>query len=458
MPRGPTTGRRPPPWRTASARATSDVGPAADRDRGLRRRRQVDADRAPAARLQGAAGRPRGPRARHRRPAGGARAGHHDRRRLPLLRDAAALVHPRRHARPRALHAQHGHGRLDRRPRAGADRRPQGPARAVAPARLPGGAARDPASRGVREQDGPRRLLRGALPGDRGRRSRPWARSSGSPTCARCRSRRSRATTSSSARSGWRGTPSRRCWGSSRRSRSSATATSTTSASRSSGRSATATTAAMRDGSRAACWRPATRSSCSPRARARGSRPSTRRAGRSSRVRPPMVATLRLEDELDVGRGDLVVAAANPPEVARELDATVCWMVEAPARVGARYLLKHTTRRVRANIASIDGRVDIGSFEASPTDALGAQRHRPDHAAHGRAGARRPVRVQPRDRRVHPDRRAHARHRRGRAWSRPRAPAAPPSPSTRPTSAGTRARSSAPCAGRDRPARRDACG
>ena len=93
--------------------------------------------------------------------------------------------------------------------------------------------------------------------------------------------------------------------------------------------------------------------------------------GPVSRVRPPMVATLRLEDELDVGRGDLVVAAANAPEVARELDATVCWMVEAPARVGARYLLKHTTRRVRANIASIDGRVDIGSFEASPTDALG---------------------------------------------------------------------------------------
>ena len=46
-------------------------------------------------------------------------------------------------------------------------------------------------------------------------------------------------------------------------------------------------------------------------------------------------------------------------------------MVEAPARVGARYLLKHTTRRVRANIASIDARVDISSFETSATDELG---------------------------------------------------------------------------------------
>ncbi len=173
--------------------------------------------------------------------------------------------------------------------------------------------------------------------------------------------------------------------------------------------------------------------------------------GPVSRVRPPMVATLRLEDELDVGRGDLVVAAANPPEVARELDATVCWMVEAPARVGARYLLKHTTRRVRANIASIDGRVDIGSFEASPTDSLGlndigritlrtAAPVLADPYAFNRAtGAFILI-----DERTHDT--VAAGHGRGRAR-----PAAPPSPSTRPTSAGTRARSSAPCAGR-RPA------
>src|SRR4051795_12306711 len=94
-------------------------------------------------------------------------------------------------------------------------------------------------------------------------------------------------------------------------------------------------------------------------------------SGPVERAVTPMVATLRLEDELDVGRGDLVVGAADAPEVAREVEATVCWMVEAPARVGARYLLKHTTRRVRANIASIDARVDISSFASSPAAELG---------------------------------------------------------------------------------------
>ena len=87
---------------------------AAVLDRGLGRRRQVDADRPAALRHQdGVRGsaparrgrlapprrRARQPRAAHRRPARRARAGHHDRRRLPLLRDQAAQVHHRRHAR-----------------------------------------------------------------------------------------------------------------------------------------------------------------------------------------------------------------------------------------------------------------------------------------------------------------------------------------------------------------------
>ena len=61
-----------------------------------------------------------------RRPARRARAGDHDRRRLPLLPDAAAQVHHRRHPRPRAVHAQHGHRRLDRRPLDRPRRRAQG--------------------------------------------------------------------------------------------------------------------------------------------------------------------------------------------------------------------------------------------------------------------------------------------------------------------------------------------
>ena len=113
--------------------------------------------------LEAARRRLREPGAADRRPARRARAGHHDRRRLPLLPHAAAQVHHRRHARPRAVHAQHGHGRVDRRPRARARRRAQGRARAVAPARLHRLAAAHPAPGRVRQQDGPGRLRPGGL-------------------------------------------------------------------------------------------------------------------------------------------------------------------------------------------------------------------------------------------------------------------------------------------------------
>jgi 3'-phosphoadenosine 5'-phosphosulfate sulfotransferase (PAPS reductase)/FAD synthetase len=56
-------------------------------------------------------------RASRRRARGRARAGHHHRRRLSLLHHGQAQVHRRRHARPRAVHPQHGDRRLDRRPR-----------------------------------------------------------------------------------------------------------------------------------------------------------------------------------------------------------------------------------------------------------------------------------------------------------------------------------------------------
>ncbi len=61
----------------------------------------------------------------------------------------------------------------------------------------------------------------------------------------------------------------------------------------------------------------------------------------------PMSFTLRLEDELDISRGELICHPDELPSVARELDADICWMAEETLRPGARYLLKHTSRTVR---------------------------------------------------------------------------------------------------------------
>ncbi|WP_322797114.1 sulfate adenylyltransferase subunit 1 [Tepidiforma sp.] len=69
---------------------------------------------------------------------------------------------------------------------------------------------------------------------------------------------------------------------------------------------------------------------------------------------------LRLADEVDAGRGAMLVAANDALQAARQLTADLCWMSDsATLRPGQQVLLKHTTRRVKAVVASLDDRLDI---------------------------------------------------------------------------------------------------
>jgi bifunctional enzyme CysN/CysC len=74
---------------------------------------------------------------------------------------------------------------------------------------------------------------------------------------------------------------------------------------------------------------------------------------------PPMSVVVRLEDELDISRGDMICRPGNRPHRSRQLEAMVCWMSDAPVAVGKRLLLKHTTRWVTATVDDIRYRVDV---------------------------------------------------------------------------------------------------
>ena len=78
---------------------------------------------------------------------------------------------------------------------------------------------------------------------------------------------------------------------------------------------------------------------------------------------PPMSIAFGLADPLDVGRGDVLVAPGEQPVIARELDATLCWMSEEPLHPGRRYALKHSTRTVRATVQEITERTDPETLE-----------------------------------------------------------------------------------------------
>jgi bifunctional enzyme CysN/CysC len=77
---------------------------------------------------------------------------------------------------------------------------------------------------------------------------------------------------------------------------------------------------------------------------------------------PPMSVSLRLEDDLDISRGDMIARPANRPTVADAFDATICWMSEQPLRQGGRYTIKHTTRSARATVRQLRYRIDVNTL------------------------------------------------------------------------------------------------
>lgn len=73
--------------------------------------------------------------------------------------------------------------------------------------------------------------------------------------------------------------------------------------------------------------------------------------------------TLRLRDDVDVSRGDLIADVEHAPEVTREVTATVCWMATGTLHSREKLLLKHTTRTVKAIVDGLDTRLDINTLE-----------------------------------------------------------------------------------------------
>jgi sulfate adenylyltransferase large subunit len=84
----------------------------------------------------------------------------------------------------------------------------------------------------------------------------------------------------------------------------------------------------------------------------------------------PMSVTLCLEDEIDISRGDMIVHSANVPHLSRTFDATVVWMSEKPLDTGKSYLLKHTSRYVRAGLHGVHWKLNMDTLAEEETDTL----------------------------------------------------------------------------------------
>ncbi len=82
---------------------------------------------------------------------------------------------------------------------------------------------------------------------------------------------------------------------------------------------------------------------------------------------PPMSVSMRLTDDVDVSRGDMICRPGNQPEISQDIEAMVCWMADKPLVEGGRYGLKHTTRSVRAVVRDLRYRLDVTTLHRDET-------------------------------------------------------------------------------------------
>jgi bifunctional enzyme CysN/CysC len=81
-----------------------------------------------------------------------------------------------------------------------------------------------------------------------------------------------------------------------------------------------------------------------------------------------MAVTIRLTDDVDVSRGDMICRPHNRPHEGQDLDAMICWMTERSAlRAGAKLAIKHTTRSARALVQELHYRLDVNTLHRDTT-------------------------------------------------------------------------------------------
>ncbi|MDJ0356124.1 sulfate adenylyltransferase subunit CysN [Paenarthrobacter sp. PH39-S1] len=83
----------------------------------------------------------------------------------------------------------------------------------------------------------------------------------------------------------------------------------------------------------------------------------------------PMSVTVRLEDDIDISRGDMICRPNNQPRITQDIDAMVAWMSDEPMRPGQKLALKHTTRNTRALVKSVQYELDVNTLHRNESCA-----------------------------------------------------------------------------------------
>lgn len=80
----------------------------------------------------------------------------------------------------------------------------------------------------------------------------------------------------------------------------------------------------------------------------------------------PQSISIQLEDEIDISRGDMILRENNVPKRGQDIEAMICWMGDKPLQPMQKYVLKHTTKDVKAMVKAIQYKMDINNLSRIP--------------------------------------------------------------------------------------------
>ena len=92
--------------------------------------------------------------------------------------------------------------------------------------------------------------------------------------------------------------------------------------------------------------------------------------GKLEQAYAPMSVAIELEDDIDVGRGDMIVRTNNKPEALQDIEVMICWLNNNPAKPRAKYTIRHTTNEQKAMIKEIIHKIDINTLERNLDDTV----------------------------------------------------------------------------------------
>ena len=92
--------------------------------------------------------------------------------------------------------------------------------------------------------------------------------------------------------------------------------------------------------------------------------------GELSEAFAPMSVSMRMEDEIDISRGDMIVRENNMTQVGQDIDMMICWLHERELKTGGRYILRHTTREVHCQVKEIYYKIDINTLRRLQKDKI----------------------------------------------------------------------------------------